>query len=123
VKSRTSVGGNAGAPFGPSNPDAGRNRCCTDPTARVSVPSALVTSTRPGAIFGCGGFVLVRFTLNASRRIACSTRGRPFTSAGLQSARGFVTSSLLPGSNRSATSVPGRGTNDGRNFARTGAPA
>jgi hypothetical protein len=122
VKSRTSVGGSAGAPFGPSKPDAGRNRCCTDPTASVNVPSVLVTSTGPGVIFGCGGLVRVRFTLNASRRIACSTRGRPSTSAGLQSARGFVTSSFPPESNRSPTSVPGRGTNDGRNFARTGPP-
>jgi hypothetical protein len=124
LKSSTSVGGNAGAPFGPSRPDAARSTRSVFFTSSFSVPIWSRTVTTPGTIFGWAGDVRVTRARKASRRVAGSV-GAPFpTSAGLQTAIGFTTStSGAPvASKRSRTIVPGRGTNAGTNAAFTGAP-
>jgi hypothetical protein len=92
LKSSIAVGGSAGAPFGPSSPDAGRSTRSADATASFSVPSWSATSTTPGVSFGCAGTVRVSRARKPSRRVAGSL-GRWPASAGLQSVIGFTTSS------------------------------
>jgi hypothetical protein len=91
-------------------------------TASFSVPSPFAISTTPGWILGCFGTVRVRRARKAARRVAGSSGSFPSTMAGLQTETGFVTSRRTADANRSATSVPRRGTNAGKNGARTAAP-
>jgi hypothetical protein len=91
-------------------------------TASFTVPSAFVIAITPGSSFGCFGTVRVRRARNASRRVAGSSGSWPSTVAGLQTESGLVTSSRASVAKRSPTSAPRRGTNAGRNGARTAAP-
>jgi hypothetical protein len=122
LKSSTAVGGSAGAPFGPSTPDAGRSKRSAALRSSFNVPSSFRISTTPGRIFGCAGTVRVRRVRKASSRVAGSLGASPSTSAGLQTASGLLTSSRAAIVKRSPMSVPGRGKNTGKNGARTAAP-